>query len=356
MIKFACVKKGKLFLTTVFCFTLAVLLLAFGSTAVSGVKTGLLMCSNILIPSLFPFMVLCCFFCETKSAFWLSDKLKFLFPFGRYRNYCDVYLISLIGGYPAAACAVKILYKNREISRESANRLLLFAVNPSPAFAITAVGKGLLNSSKQGAIIYISCILSSFIMGIFICNSDRPSNSFICKREETKPKALSQSFVVATSEACESMMCICSTVVLFSGLLELVKFICPSNKADVLLNCITEVTSACLSSSKILPVYVLAAVVAFGGFCTGIQILAVASDCITKSGIFWLCRCIHAVLTGVIAFLIVNLFPNVQPAVSNGVEGIALPCSVSPIASLSLIITAFVFMCSLERNENREKQ
>lgn len=81
----------------------------------TGALQGLLYCGNILIPSLFPFMVLSTFI--VKSG--IADALgKFLSPVTKRLFHTDgsvgvVILLGLTGGFPVGAKGVATLYSEK---------------------------------------------------------------------------------------------------------------------------------------------------------------------------------------------------------------------------------------------------
>ena len=354
---YACLKRSRSCFITIFCVAAATALFVFGESAKRGVTNGLIMCANILIPSLFPFMALSCFFCESGASAWVSKKISFLFllPLGKFRAFCDVFILSAIGGYPASATALKTLYENGEIDQDAAKVLLLFAVNPSPAFVVTAVGRGMLHSAAAGWIIYLSCILSSLLIGAFVCRISKASKArgnMVCSVNS----GLTGAFVNGTASASNAMLCICSTVVLFSWILEMLSQFSHIDFIGRVLCRTMEVTSACCALAGKVSLPELTAVVAFGGFCTGMQILVIAGELAPRSLLFWCSRVVHALIAGVLAEVFLCFFPLSMLTISNNAGPALAGYSVSPFASAAVIFTAIILICSLERSRSNEKQ
>ena len=82
----------------------------------SGVITGLKFCSEILIPSLFPFMVLSSLIIKTglseKTGEFFSPIIKNLFHLPSCT--AATIILSLIGGYPTGAIGVNELYRKKK--------------------------------------------------------------------------------------------------------------------------------------------------------------------------------------------------------------------------------------------------
>ncbi len=113
----------------------AMLLMILDSkTALSGAQEGLSLCIRTVIPSLFPFFVLSSIL--TRSL--MGTELTVLRPLSTFcripRGGEALILTGLLGGYPVGASAVADAYKNGQLSRAQANRMLAFCNNAGPAF------------------------------------------------------------------------------------------------------------------------------------------------------------------------------------------------------------------------------
>ncbi len=143
-------------------------LLLFGADISQGVRCGLAVCGEVVIPSLFPFMVLANFIASGNGADYLSKPfsgaVKWLFRLPE-KAVASV-LLSFIGGYPVGAALASKLYTRREITLCDAECMLTFAVNASPAMVIFAVGNGMLGSAQLGSLLYGVHILAAVINGI----------------------------------------------------------------------------------------------------------------------------------------------------------------------------------------------
>lgn len=93
------------------CVVMGWLLLQFPQAVQTGVSRGLAVCGQLLIPSLFPFLVLSGFVIRSGVAFHISEKLAPLMRrvFGLSASAAVAMVISVLGGYPAGANAVATL-------------------------------------------------------------------------------------------------------------------------------------------------------------------------------------------------------------------------------------------------------
>ena len=177
-------------LCSFFTFIMAFLLLKFPMYSMEGVKKGIKICMESLIPSLYPFMILTNYY--TASPFsdfkiTLLEKLcSFLFKLpGRA---AAAIAFSFIGGLPIGASMSADLYRKGIISKEQCSRMLCFCVNPGPAFVISTVGLTMLGSAKTGVLIYASLIISSLITGVstrFFASDGEDYISFVEEKENS---------------------------------------------------------------------------------------------------------------------------------------------------------------------------
>ena len=133
----------------------------------SGVITGLKFCSEILIPSLFPFMVLSSLIIKTglseKTGEFFSPIIKNLFHLPSCT--AATIILSLIGGYPTGAIGVNELYRQKKITQKQAEQMLLFTVCAGPAFVLNAVCAQFSSNKIIGPIILTSQIISAIFLG-----------------------------------------------------------------------------------------------------------------------------------------------------------------------------------------------
>lgn len=127
-------------------------LLLWPVAVTGGIASSLSYCLSALVPSLFPFMVLCGFAVESSAALWLSRPLGFCARYlFRLPDCCAApVLMGLIGGYPAGARGTSLLLEKGRITEKEARRMLMFCVNPGLAFTVTYLGIGVFGRPRAG--------------------------------------------------------------------------------------------------------------------------------------------------------------------------------------------------------------
>ncbi len=357
-------------------------LLLFGADISQGVRCGLAVCGEVVIPSLFPFMVLANFIAYGNGADYLSKPfsgaVKWLFRLPD-KAVASV-LLSFIGGYPVGAALASKLYTRREITLCDAECMLTFAVNASPAMVIFAVGNGMLGSAQLGALLYGVHILAAVINGILFSRilnhmskskatstqnktkkcSDRAdeilyksaSNDNAADKYDVLPpnlrKNIADRFVEATADASAAMISVCGCVMLFAGIIASLgkwSFLAP----------FAEVTVGCAAAVKFgLPA--VAATLGFGGFSVIMQVMSLSKGIIRPSVLFF-SRINHAVLSYLICKIALFLLPSAAVAViSTAVPSAAKALSITAPVSASLMLLASVVMCSAAATKKQSEK
>ncbi|MBQ2765828.1 MAG: hypothetical protein IJF48_02455, partial [Clostridia bacterium] len=83
-------------------------------------------------------------------------------------------ILGSLGGFPIGAICTNELYMSGVIDKSSAERLLTFTNNASPAFCIGAIGISLFSDAALGVKLYFCQLISAVIIGIVqrrSCNS-----------------------------------------------------------------------------------------------------------------------------------------------------------------------------------------
>ncbi|MFI3141842.1 MAG: nucleoside recognition domain-containing protein [Clostridia bacterium] len=320
-------------------------LLKFPAASAQGVINGLQLCFTTLIPSLFPFLILCSFFvnsglCERTGRYFTKfTKVVFKQP-GVSAN---VIFLSLVGGYPVGAKLISQLYEQKQISQIQAQRLMLFCVNAGPAFVISSVGYFMLGSKEVGVIIFVSLCLASLILGVLSRFFLEDSEAVYEKKSVISyDQTISESLVNAVSQSIASMASICAWVVLFSCLNALVNVYGISVEFSQFLSSVLEVTTGCLIASEFMPIAAVAGIIAFGGFCVHFQIMSCIVKVKLKYKYFITARIISTGLSMVICQYLLQFCSVETDVFSTG----STPSST--IISISIPVTiGLIMMCIL---------
>lgn len=335
----------------------AMMMLRFPQALANGVSRGLSVCSSVIIPTLYPFMILAGILTDsplcTRPNAVIGAMTQWLF---RLPACCGTAIfLSLIGGYPAGALAIGRLHNSGRITAEQARRMTLFCVNGGPGFIISTVGAGLIGSPRAGWLLFTAHAATSLGIGAVL---GRISNPHAISTQEIPPKSSPpRAFAQTVQDTCTALLTMCGFVVLAaaglsvweaSGLphtLQLVSGI-PAATWSTAVAVLTEVSCGCiaLTGGRALTPFWLCLCLGWGGLSVQGQ-LAVAlkgkrdGKLLTRA--FWIGRLVHGCISGLIATLLFHFIPVDLPTVS---QPAATPFSVSPSASAMLFILSFTAM------------
>lgn len=324
-------KLGEVF-STVGVLATALGLVIFPSEMVAAAKSGVELCFNVIIPSLFPFFVVSALVVKLGLAQRLGVLLApVMRPVFNVNGACaSALILGFVGGYPVGAKTVIALYKSGGCSRTEAERMLAFCNNSGPAFILGVVGAGIFSSAKVGFILYLAHAAASLAVGFlfrFWKKSDAGSRRPPSPPEKT---GFAEAFVEAAGSGFSSCLGICGFVIFFTVLLrllflsgimgavstrlgELLHF-CGFDKlwAERLLTGVIELTSGVwslreaadqLTASMSMAAFMLG----WAGISVYCQVLSFIGDSGLSAGTYLIGKLLHGVFSAIITVFISRL-------------------------------------------------
>ena len=318
------------------------LLLCFPREMTDGVRRGLTLCGTAVIPSLFPFLVLCTFFvrsglCATagEKCARVTRRLLRLPPAA-----AGAVLLGLCGGYPVGTRMTAQLLAAGSLTHSQAQRMCLFCVAAGPAFVTGTVGASMLGSRTAGWLLFGALTLANLTLGVLLRFTDEePSSAPPPIERQPFARCLGES----VADAGGSMLPLCAWVLLFSGICAVLERLPES--AHVPLVCVLEVTNGCKTGAQAgLSLPVLAAILGFGGLSVHCQILTDVTACGVKLSRFWAFRVVCGALAAVYCMGLLRLFPQAQTVALFRTDVPIRAVSASVPTSVALLATAAVFI------------
>lgn len=231
-------------------------LLLCGREVSAAVVESLTLCTQVLLPALFPFFVLSGWLAASGSAAALAPLLQR--PMGKLFHLsgacAPALLLGLVGGYPVGTNAAVQLYRAGQCSREDALSLLRFCNNAGPAFLISALGCGMLGDPRAGALLYGAQVLSALLIGVLF----RRKSSAVkpdCITAESQPAFSLSALLETVRSAFAAFQNVCAFVLFFSVMKRLLfqlPLLRQGGLPSALLSGLLEVTGG-LSSLAALP-------------------------------------------------------------------------------------------------------
>lgn len=194
-----------------------------------GIKKGIELSVNRLIPSLFPFMVISEIIVDTGACEVLSSSVcRPLAKIFKISNEGALsFLLGMLFGFPIGISSAIGLYRDGKIDRCELLRLSLFISAPSPAFFISAVGEGLFGSLTFGVMIYIISLINAFLIGIASRHFFKKEKGHYFYLRSTAKKEKREdheknAFIRAVTSSARALFSISAFVVFFSMIGELI--------------------------------------------------------------------------------------------------------------------------------------
>lgn len=289
-----------------------ILIIIAPEICINGAQKGLLICGNVIIPSLFPFAACVLFIMKTN----ILSKIKIIKPiakklFNQTEEMFCVMLFSMVGGYPIGARLINQLYADEKIDTKTAHVMQCYCVNAGPAFVLVAVGSGILNSKLLGMLLLTSHLLSSIFIAL-ICSKFLKNNNI--SKAKIRIISLSDCFVEGVADAASSTLSICAYVILFSVINS---YLSAASDAFPLLKFVSSLCEVTSSVANTRNIYIISFLLGFSGIAILFQVLACSKYCGVNLPIFIAFRIIHGGLSVFILFLLFKIFNISISTISN---------------------------------------
>lgn len=295
---------------------IALLLFAYSEKALVSARQAVDLCTKNLIPSLFPFLVLCELL--TKSGLGMRIGGMFSYPakklFGISDGGACALFCGALCGFPIGALSALSIYKKGDISKNELSHLLLFCNNTGPGFLVSGVGAVLFGNARFGILLYVCQLLSAFIIGV-------ATKSFFNKKANTKKSAVRTAplvgaplFTEAITKAGGSMVNVCAYILFFSILSGVLSEFLP----EILVCPLLEISSGCTAAAKLLELGVsssvcaslCAFVVGWSGLSVHAQTAALFKDEDISLFPYICAKFVQGLLSFVLVFLYFKIFPQ----------------------------------------------
>ena len=308
-------------------------LIIFPAPGIASAKGAVVLCLDVLIPSLFPFFICSGLFVALGAARRCGRLLSPLMRpvFNVQGSGAAAFVLGIISGYPVGAKVIADLYKNGECSKVEGERMLAFCNNSGPLFVLGAVGVGLLGSPQLGRILYAVHVISAVLVGIafrfYRSEPDiKPTSQDTVQRRQSPintkmpPRAAAFDAVGQTvASSVVTMLNVCGFVVLFS----VFAGILPNLGGSLTRPIITALLEICGGIGAIarvtgVPMHVKLPVIAFVMSFSGASIILQVSQMLGTTGLslkpYVAGKLLHGVLSSLLTWLACLCVPIETPA------------------------------------------
>lgn len=123
---------------------------------------GIALWAKVVLPALFPFLILTAWIARSGMADGLGRKLSPpLRRCGLPAASAGAFLLSIVSGYPVGSRVVADLQRRGEIGRADAERLSILCSTSGPMFILGSVGSAMFGGGKAGAV-----LLTAHLFGV----------------------------------------------------------------------------------------------------------------------------------------------------------------------------------------------
>lgn len=310
---------------TMFLLTFAVLCIVFQNDVSEAICDAFMRCITKIIPSLFSMSVI-------SSVMLKADVFGRLFGSKIDSRSLNTFIFGNIGGYPIGAklCAEA---KTDNQFFDKSSLLICSSFSCGPAFAVS-VSYMLYNNAIFGIISFISIFISNLVLYIVYILNNKGNN--IIKTDSHMP--FSTPVVVdCVINSAYSMINITAMICAFSLITSVLKCIFPI----MFISFIPAVFEISYIAKLNYPsLYILTALLAFGGLCVHTQIISIASSKFSLKQ-FYLSRIIQIPLATVISYIIDRIF-SISKSISVSSNSIRLSESNSIIPFICVIFMLII--------------
>lgn len=326
------------------------LFIIFPKQMADSISESIGVCLDVIIPSMFVFMVLSSYIIDEgiyKAIFSpIYFLLKRILPLNK--ELFSIFLLSLIGGYPTG---IKLLHERiaeNNNYHEIYERMAAVCYCVSPVFAVNIIGYGIYGSTEAGVAVYISNVLSCFILAVFTARSIRQKSisSDSDNTYQINPKGL----IFCINIASKALLMICAVIICFNSVMTVAD--CLLEKLGVLtpeivsgffeISNLTKITSP---SPVLLPVFSF--ISSFGGICVLAQTAALAGKGFSLK-YFFIGRLICGALSAFLTYIIMNIW-EISVGSSAGMSGYTYVFNQNKLVVLLLIVMCAIIFIKTEK-------
>lgn len=269
--------------------------------------------SNVF-PSLFPFFVLSNIlinygFIEVASH--LFSPLMRLFKINK--NCAFVFVMGLISGFPSSSKYTKELLDQGLIDENDATKVLMFTHFSNPLFIFGTISLVFLNNKEVGLLILIIHYLTNIIIGLLFRNY-LPSKDKIVSNKLTNKRNFGKIITNSIIDSINTLLLILGTITVFLVMTTIIdRNINLNNFNQSILNGFVEMTQGLKYVSLLnIPLKIKTVlstmIISFGGLSVHLQVMSIISDTKIKYLPFLVARILHALISGILVFILFDYF------------------------------------------------
>ncbi len=307
--------------------------------SIESAKQGLNIWFNILLPSLFPFILIT----DLMISFGLVDYFtRYLEPIMRpLFNVPGVgafpLTMSILSGYPIGSRLTSKIRSEGLISKNEANRLIGFCSTSGPLFILGSVAIGMLGSPELGFLLLIPHYLGALTIGFLLGLSNRQKRDYKYNKDhimnrnillKTHEKSAGAILSKSVMDSMNSMLIVGGFVIIYSVVIKIILDSSGFNFILIILSKITkietialkaivagiiEITNGCALISElniplIKKILFINLIIGWGGFSIHSQAISFISDTDINTRFYLISKAFHGFLSFIYTYIMYLLF------------------------------------------------
>ena len=316
----------------IICFLITIFIIIFTinlKTSIEAAISGTKLVITAILPTIFPFSVICNLLICYDGITLYSKILGPLIckPLGLSRSSSFPIVASFICGYPLGAKYSSDIYNLGYIHKDEYERLLNIASNAGPIFILGSVSVAILNNIKLGYILLIANYLSVIIIGLITKKSSKNSNNQVINNSTFKVNNFGINLKTSIESAINTTLNVGAFVIIFSVIISIIKsttsisaaltflenyFKLPSGIMYTILLGSIEFTNGCKLISDInLSMSLKLSLISFILCFSSLSVIAQVSSIVSKDTPNLKKYILLKLLQGIIGFIITFIFSNI---------------------------------------------
>lgn len=293
------------------------MIIIFPQNATSYALSGLDICYNVIIPSLFPFFVCSGLLISSGVAKGLSKisgpVMRPVFNVGGPG--ASALVLGILGGYPLGAVTACQLYESGYLSKTETERLLAFCNNSGPLFILGAVGCALYSNATVGVVLYVSHILSTLLVGFLFRFYKKDKHVAPVYAINQNDDSFGQVFSRVLANSVNSILTVCGAVVFFGVVSGIITEHLPVDTGiKAIIHAILEFSGGTVAISKsafptTMKLTLSALCVGFSGICVHLQVASHTARYQLSLIPYVLGKILHGIFAGSFTLLYLLLSP-----------------------------------------------
>lgn len=272
---------------------------------------------NNLFPFLFPMFVISEVMISLNAIDIFSNLgNNIITKLFKVKKECTFILImSMLSGFPSSAKYINSMYEKGILNDNDASKILMFTHFSNPLFIIGTISSTFLGNIKLAKLIFLSHHLTNILIGIMFRNYNpikKENNLSSFKYSSTKESSKSLGAILGTAiiNSINTLLLILGTISIFLLITTILNStINLGNTGNAIINGIIEMSQglkyvSMLEISLHIKTTLSVMIISFGGLSVHLQVMSILSNTKVKYLPFLLSRIIHALIAGLIAFLI----------------------------------------------------